>query len=94
MSKSKHTQGKWEVSTGDPDKRNYGVYSIEGGRIAEVLSQNSANARLIAAAPALLEAAKKTINSHFRESYLTCPEDCWCWDLDTAIELAEEVKNE
>ena len=55
---SKHTLGKWEWSTGDPDKRNYGVYSVEGGRIAEVLNQNRANAQLIAAAPILLKALK------------------------------------
>ena len=52
------TQGKWEFSTGDPDKRNYGIYSVEGGRIAEVLNQNEANANLIAAAPDLLAACK------------------------------------
>ena len=58
MSESKHTPGKWEWSTGDPQLRNYGVYSIEGGRIAEVLNQNTANASLIAAAPDLLAALK------------------------------------
>jgi hypothetical protein len=52
------TDGTWEFSTGDPDKRNYGIYSSEGGRIAEVLDQNSDNARLIAAAPELLTACK------------------------------------
>jgi hypothetical protein len=51
-----HTPGRWEWTTGDPDLRNYGIYSIEGGRIAEVHNQNSANARLIASAPELLEA--------------------------------------
>lgn len=44
MSESKHTPGKLEWSTGDPQLRNYGIYSIEGGRIAEVLDQNGANA--------------------------------------------------
>ncbi len=64
MKKNNNTQtiGKWEWSTGDPHKRNYGVYSIEGGRIAEILNQNSANAQLIAAAPDLLEACKEAFD--------------------------------
>ncbi|MHA1146452.1 MAG: hypothetical protein ACTSRW_17070 [Candidatus Helarchaeota archaeon] len=55
---SNYTKGKWEWSTGDPLLKNYGIYSVEGERIAEVLNQNEANARLIAAAPELLDALK------------------------------------
>ena len=49
------TKGKWYFSTGDPDLKNFGVYSNEGGRIAEILNQNADNARLIAAAPETLK---------------------------------------
>ncbi len=56
---SEHTKGPWEWSTGDPDLNNYGVYSnVAKERIAEVLNQSSANARLIAAAPDLLALLK------------------------------------
>ena len=55
MKRSEQTPGPWEWTTGDPQKRNYGIYSVEHGRIAEVLNQHVGNSRLIAAAPDLLE---------------------------------------
>lgn len=56
---SKHTPGPWDVNEGD-----FGIYQLEtSDQIAEVFSHHppaelEANARLIAAAPELLEALK------------------------------------
>jgi Lar family restriction alleviation protein len=33
----------------------------------------------------VVEAARKALDAHHREAYLTCPETCWCWDLETAL---------
>lgn len=31
------------------------------------------------------------LTKHRKESYLTCPESCWCWDLETVIILIDET---
>ena len=59
---SKHTPGPWDMDEGD-----YGIYQIEtSDQIAEVFSHHpdeelKANARLIAAAPELLEALRELL---------------------------------
>ena len=61
---SKHTPGPWDMDEGD-----YGIYQIEtSDQIAEVFSHHpdeelKANARLIAAAPDLLEVLKQFMDS-------------------------------
>jgi hypothetical protein len=60
---SKHISETWEWSTGDPTDHIPVVYSIKDGRIASIDSDGSieirrTHARLIAAAPELLEACK------------------------------------
>lgn len=50
--------------------------------------QNAANdaAKAWNARPdGVVEAARKALDAHHREAYLTCPETCWCWDLETAL---------
>jgi len=49
-----------------------------------------ARERLNEAAPALLEASQKAIDTHRTESFITCEETCWCWDLEATIALAEK----
>ena len=61
---SKHISETWEWSTGDPTDHIPVVYSIKDGRIASIDSDGSieirrTHARLIAAAPELLEAAEE-----------------------------------
>lgn len=29
------------------------------------------------------------IDQHHAEEYLTCPEDCWCWDAERLLERAQ-----
>ena len=61
----KHTPGPWEVVVqpfADPDAKGNTIYSVEGYGIGRIWDENGnpenyANARLIAAAPDLLEAA-------------------------------------
>ena len=54
---TKHTQGPWIVSWSDHDN-NGPVYFIDNVKIGTSDKEHDANARLIAAAPELLEALK------------------------------------
>ncbi len=67
-----HTPGKWVAIKGiDDDAERWGVYTegpqhfhlatIENGAPGDTLETEGHNARLIAAAPALLEALKKAV---------------------------------
>ena len=63
---SKHTPGPWGLSEMPPMARSEGLYWIysDGRRIADVFQQGGeteANARLIAAAPLLLETSAELI---------------------------------
>lgn len=61
---SKHTQGPWAATSNDHPEQ--GVYG-SGYRIAKMtggeIQRDHANARLIAAAPELLEALKDLVNN-------------------------------
>lgn len=57
MSTSKHTPGPWSVNFGFSDD-GYPNYEIAGVSRSVTDAERAANARLIAAAPQLLEAAK------------------------------------
>lgn len=57
---SEHSSGPWELGSSLEDHKGWRVYANGGYRVAEVpnvsgLARNEANARLIAAAPELLE---------------------------------------
>lgn len=28
---------------------------------------------------------EKEIDEHRKEAYLTCPEDCWCWEAEANL---------
>lgn len=72
MSTAKHTPGPWFVPT--PARDAFGDYRIQSGKeggYGVIATTNpagiecpEANARLIAAAPALLEACKRLLMSH------------------------------
>ena len=67
MEAMKHTPGPWSVEKGDPECGNYGWYVChpdtvdEESAICNLSVEAEANARLIAAAPELLEALKECI---------------------------------
>jgi hypothetical protein len=81
MSESKHTPGPWnaEPMTG----RGAWVKGSSGEWAAlscgDTDTTAEANARLIAAAPELLEALNKIISRH---SELVCSGDCGFWDVE------------
>ena len=97
--KQKHTPGPWYI-----DKKSIGCrWNIETIKqdialaqqiMGDDLEQNirSANARLIAAAPTLLEAAKKALKKilHKQNGYsLICSKSCEHCILESAIAQAE-----
>ena len=72
---TQHTHGPWIALTGlDDDPQRWGVYvdgamhyhiaTIENGAPGDTLDTESSNARLIAAAPELLEALRDCVTSH------------------------------
>ena len=92
---SKYTPGKWEVRYkphwSDLDYWIWGMDKKTGGmRIADVV--NRANARLIAAAPELLEALKKMLQSDAVTSDWVKGEGSIYDDAEQAIAKAEEEK--
>ncbi len=70
-----HTQGEWKVRT---DSYNWDILAVNGKSREQVctltgrLGQNEANARLIAAAPAMFEALKEL--TYFLYGYSESPE--------------------
>jgi hypothetical protein len=78
---TKHTQGEWVVSSRQPEKNNSGVYGIDideffthgiatvWGNGDGIDDEAEANAKLIAAAPELLEALKNLLKSHRQLSF-------------------------
>ena len=62
----KHTNGPWYLGSGKEDKHN--IVTTNGNMIVfldgrrPVMNENKANARLIAAAPELLEACKEALD--------------------------------
>jgi hypothetical protein len=63
---SKHTPGPWEIYTHNPDGSGLHIKSTKGGVIAKLFNPGlremlEANARLIAAAPELLDACEDVL---------------------------------
>ena len=96
MSEAEHTPGPWEISR-DAVPEGYTqntVYAERDGERVATAFRNEANARLIAAAPDLLEACKAALDawhakdSNFeRELNKGTPE--WLSSVRTAIAKAE-----
>lgn len=68
MSESKHTPGPWEIVRTEPSSHGVGRFKIISGQwsVAETfcgINEEEANARLIAAAPDLLEACEASLNA-------------------------------
>lgn len=101
--KPTHTPGPWTVETNDTtrcgllvvDSQNVYVARMEGDHgisVDESLARAEANARLIAAAPDLLEAAKLALNSYIEAmaSEYDFPSSRWIdreGDTDPAVVL-------
>lgn len=85
---SKHTPGPWDAGLermGDPDKRKIWATSLQVASAASMwISQEvqEANARLIAAAPEMLEALKEA--KEFIEN-LQLPDSEWSRTLDLCV---------
>lgn len=62
MSEQKHTSGPWEVAPGN-DVTGYPYFYINGMSRSVELGELVANARLIAAAPEMLEALKEIVHN-------------------------------
>lgn len=58
MSVAKHSPGPWEAFPGGFNDAGYDVYDADGNFLTTDIQVHVANARLIAAAPDLLEAAQ------------------------------------
>jgi len=95
---SKYISETWEWSTGDPTDHIPVVYSIKDGRIASIDSDGSieirrAHARLIAAAPELLEALKWCVGSlkhaHFNDAHIAANAQGDTENAETIIAKAE-----
>lgn len=66
----KHTQGEWKIVDGHRiETEDYGLIANVRGDLTD--SETKANARLIAAAPKLLQALKDAITS------ISCSENSW-----------------
>lgn len=86
MSNPKHTPGPWEL---DQDEQPF-VYPAVGGRMIAAcnmqqrgMEENVANARLIAAAPELLAAAKRILHHD---------EHCGAGDCDQWAEVIAQLR--
>jgi len=55
-----------------------------------IVEDSTAYRNLKASHDAILAASQKAIDTHRTESFITCEETCWCWDLEAAIELARK----
>lgn len=77
---SKHTQGPWTwggVTNTDEPAGYYSVADAGGAVICRLTGQPAANARLIAAAPELLEAVRDLLDEH--DHYGGCPDSSPAW---------------
>lgn len=65
---TKHTPGPWKMQPSQHDERHYAIHAASAMRwVAHVsVENNEANARLIAAAPELLEALQDAADQLFR----------------------------
>lgn len=80
-----YRQGNWHVS-GYTDSRDALVYDADGFEVARVCYPNrDADARLIAAAPELLAAARAALHYMRLHKYA---DQAWADDLESAITLA------
>lgn len=86
MSQAKHTPGPWVWT---PESESIHGYSPEGEALVVVyeLNTNEADARLIAAAPELLEAAKMVLAWHDAE---TDPSGTTFWER---VEMCRESED-
>lgn len=80
-----HRQGAWHVSE-RTDGRDALIYDVDGFEVARVCYPNrDADARLIAAAPDLLKAARAALHYMRLHKYA---DQVWANDLESAIEKA------
>jgi len=84
MTQSKHTPAPWDVET--VNSEDYVAYALLG---CQYVSEQEANAHLIAAAPELLEALKRLDNTI--DDYLNGMEDTPIEDIIDAQEQARLV---
>lgn len=33
-------------------------------------------------------------NAHREEAFITCPNNCWCWDFEAKLNIKKDVKNQ
>lgn len=90
MSEHRHTSGPWRVSdlTGDVVTATGEIIHDRRGDFSD---RSSANARLIAAVPALLEALEEVEWVSGRCPFCGCDEGCDHWDecvINNALKLA------
>ena len=84
---SKHTLGEWQSRRKTNATNNFGVYDINGYLLATldvhqlatpyVIERREADARLMAAAPDLLEAARDALAIYDRYCDRVCVSDYW-----------------
>ena len=90
MTKTAHTPGPWEVAYLDHNGQrvvraeHIEVCTCWHHSVGSIEKEMEVNARLIAAAPELLEALKKIIARH---SELVCSGDCGFWDVEDEEEM-------
>lgn len=94
-----HTPGPWSVNTAHEDPQFQSVSDKDGRTIADIAyhkftethyplrAESEANARLIAAAPELLDAAKWALN------FITNTERSYGIELDASAKLRSAIDN-
>ena len=84
--KTKHTAGPWTIPIQSLTSETYVAVALNTADCAEVRGLNAwANARLIAAAPELLELLKRGRNELHKNVYETGQPGSWATKLDDAI---------
>ena len=77
----KHTPGPWAIGL-DSDEERTQVIAHDGGHMAYVeYSPTNANARLIAAAPTLLEALEEAAEALANNTHVENCTDPECWEV-------------
>ena len=73
----------------------YRVTARWGGMIPEEMRRYEAIRQLIEERPGVTEEMNRLFESHRSKDKITCPETCFCWDVEaylTSQEAGEKVK--